>query len=373
MVDSLSSDHSSNSYGSFDFDCSNTHPSSTSSPNVDLDVDGEIDLEAATSQMLATAAVDDIERNDNVATSFGSDEFIIKKDKARTNNTGGQGQPPCQVCSNQQILEQQRRPDTHPAHNDHLVKSRQYYRDMVLGVNDGLVSTFLLVAGVVGGGMDVSGALLTSVAGAIAGAISMFAGEYVATKSQNEVMKGEIKLEHEHITNYHQEEMRELGSLFALIGIPGSSPHLCHANVAESTTHSSNMTSSAKEARKLRQRMTHYYASNPDALLKIMIALEFGVIDDEVRSPLVAGGTSLALFFVGALPSVIPFICVTDPASGLIASGIATMIGLFLVGAIKTWATRGNMWFAALENLLITAAGGGVAYGIGVGFQSLMS
>ncbi|KAL7453874.1 hypothetical protein ACHAWC_008428 [Mediolabrus comicus] len=372
MVDSLSSDHSSNSYGSFDFDCSNTHPSSSSSPNVDLDVDGEIDLEAATSQMLATAAVDDIERNDNVATSFGSDEFIIKKDKARTNNTGGQGQVPCQVCSNQQ-MEQQSRPDTHPAHNDHLVKSRQYYRDMVLGVNDGLVSTFLLVAGVVGGGMDVSGALLTSVAGAIAGAISMFAGEYVATKSQNEVMKGEIKLEHEHITNYHQEEMRELGSLFALIGIPGSSPHLCHANVAESTTHSSNMTSSAKEARKLRQRMTHYYASNPDALLKIMIALEFGVIDDEVRSPLVAGGTSLALFFVGALPSVIPFICVTDPVSGLIASGIATMIGLFLVGAIKTWATRGNMWFAALENLLITAAGGGVAYGIGVGFQNLMS
>lgn len=374
MVNSLSSDHSSNSYGSFDFDCSNTHPSSTSSPNVDLDVDGEIDLEAATSQMmLATAAVDTIERNDNVATSFGSDKFIIKKDEARTKNTGGQGQPPCQVCSNQQKMEQQSRPDTHPAHNDHLVKTRQYYRDMVLGVNDGLVSTFLLVAGVVGGGMDVSGALLTSVAGAIAGAISMFAGEYVATKSQNEVMKGEIKLEHEHITNYHQEEMRELGSLFALIGIPGSSPHLCHANVAESTTHSSNMTSSAKEARKLRQRMTHYYASNPDALLKIMIALEFGVIDDEVRSPLVAGGTSLALFFIGALPSVIPFICVTDPVSGLIASGIATMIGLFLVGAIKTWATRGNMWFAALENLLITAAGGGVAYGIGVGFQNLMS
>lgn len=374
MVNSLSSDHSSNSYGSFDFDCSNTHPSSTSSPNVDLDVDGEIDLEAATSQMmLATAAVDTIERNDNVTTSFGSDKFIIKKDEARTKNTGGQGQPPCQVCSNQQKMEQQSRPDTHPAHNDHLVKTRQYYRDMVLGVNDGLVSTFLLVAGVVGGGMDVSGALLTSVAGAIAGAISMFAGEYVATKSQNEVMKGEIKLEHEHITNYHQEEMRELGSLFALIGIPGSSPHLCHANVAESTTHSSNMTSSAKEARKLRQRMTHYYASNPDALLKIMIALEFGVIDDEVRSPLVAGGTSLALFFIGALPSVIPFICVTDPVSGLIASGIATMIGLFLVGAIKTWATRGNMWFAALENLLITAAGGGVAYGIGVGFQNLMS
>ena len=40
---------------------------------------------------------------------------------------------------------------SHPAHNEHLQKTRQYYRDMMLGVNDGLVSTLLLVAGVVGG------------------------------------------------------------------------------------------------------------------------------------------------------------------------------------------------------------------------------
>lgn len=92
-----------------------------------------------------------------------------------------------------------------------------------------------------------------------------------------------------------------------------------------------------------------------------------------VRSPFVAGGTSLALFFVGSLPSVIPFVCVTDAVTGLIASGIATAIGLFLVGAVKTWATRGNMWLAATENLLITAAGGAIAYGIGLGFQNLMS
>jgi len=65
----------------------------------------------------------------------------------------------------------------HPAHREHLQKTRQYYRDMMLGVNDGLVSTLLLVAGVVGGGMDVTAVLLTAVAGAIAGAISMFAGE----------------------------------------------------------------------------------------------------------------------------------------------------------------------------------------------------
>jgi hypothetical protein len=259
IIDSISG-HS--SYGSLDG--SETHPSSTEA------TEGDDGLEEA---MFATTAAESIASNGNVAATFGSDDFIeIKQASSAVKEHSG-----CQECRNQPTQQS----ESHPAHEDHLVKSRQYYRDMVLGVNDGLVSTFLLVAGVVGGGMDVQATLLTSISGAIAGAISMFAGEYVATKSQNEVMEGEIKLEHEHITNYHQEEMKELSSLFNLIGIPGSSPHLCHANVADSTAHSSNVTSSAKEARKLRQRMTQYYGSNPDALLKIMIALEFGVIDGE--------------------------------------------------------------------------------------------
>ena len=173
----------------------------------------------------------------------------------------------------------------HPAHKEHLIKSRQYYRDMILGVNDGLVSTFLLVAGVVGGGLNVSSTLLTTISGAIAGSISMFAGEYIATKSQNEVLEGEIKLEHEHIKRYHAEEIQELAHLLTLIGIPKSHEHLCDLDTNESEHNA--------KTRTLRRRITQYYALNPDALLKIMIALEFGVIDDEVRSP---GKSALVLF-----------------------------------------------------------------------------
>lgn len=75
-----------------------------------------------------------------------------------------------------------RRPPSAP-HIDHLGKHRQYWRDIILGVNDGLVSTFLLVAGVAGGGLSSIDILLTAISGAIAGAVSMFAGEFVATKS----------------------------------------------------------------------------------------------------------------------------------------------------------------------------------------------
>ena len=89
-----------------------------------------------------------------------------------------------------------------PAFTEHLGKHRQYWRDIILGVNDGLVSMFLLVAGVVGGGMATRNILLTAVAGAIAGAVSMAAGEYMATKSQDEVFQGEIELEKEHIGTF---------------------------------------------------------------------------------------------------------------------------------------------------------------------------
>ena len=244
-----------------------------------------------------------------------------------------------------------------PSSQEHLT-SRQYCRDLILGVNDGLVSTFLLVAGVVGGGMSNTDVLLTSVSGAIAGAISMFAGEYVATKSQNEVMTGEIKREAEHIRKYHAEEVQELTQLFTQIGIP----RLDDDQSARSRA----------QARNLRRLLTEYYTSNQAALLQIMVALEFGVISDEVRSPIQAGLISFCTFILGAMPSVVPFAIVDDPKTGLIVSAVACGLCLFMVGVIKGFATRGNVWTCALENLVITSIGSGVSYSIGIGFQKLI-
>jgi VIT1/CCC1 family predicted Fe2+/Mn2+ transporter len=180
-------------------------------------------------------------------------------------------------------------------------------------------------------------------------------------------MSGEIKLEKGHIANYHKEEMQELSNLLALIGIPASSSNL--NGIVDSANESQ---SSEEEIRELRRLIKKHYDTNTDALLKIMVALELGVIDGEVRSPFVAGGTSFVCFFVGALPSTVPFALVADSKMGLLIAGIATGSGLLIVGAIKSWATRGNFVTSAIENLSITVVGGAIAYGIGVGFQNLM-
>jgi hypothetical protein len=103
---------------------------------------------------------------------------------------------------------------------EHLGKHRQYWRDMILGVNDGLISTFLLVAGVAGSGLSSTDILLTAIAGALAGVVSMSAGEFVATKSQNEVLQGEIGLERAHIRDHNKDEIKEVTALLEIIGIP---------------------------------------------------------------------------------------------------------------------------------------------------------
>jgi VIT1/CCC1 family predicted Fe2+/Mn2+ transporter len=230
----------------------------------------------------------------------------------------------------------------------HLGKHRQYWRDIILGVNDGLISTFLLVAGVSGSGLSSTDILLTAIAGALAGAVSMASGEFIATKSQNEVMKGEIKLERTHIRENKKDELGELTELLQVIGITSANPGLIDQLVA-------------------------YYDNDNNALLKLMIALEFGVVEDEERSPITAALVSGFLFTLGSLPSVLPFAIENVTAKmGLVCAAVATTLSLFLVGGIKTWATRGNCWNAAAENLIVAGLGGLVAYFVGKFFDGIV-
>lgn len=237
------------------------------------------------------------------------------------------------------------------AYSEHFGKHRQYWRDIILGIDDGLVSTFLLVIGVSGGGLSSNQILLTAMSGALAGSISMFAGEYIATRSQDQVLEGEIQLETDHIENYHTDEINELPKLFDLIGIPGNE----------------------EEQGGLRDQLTEFYSSDQTALLKIMIALEFGVLEEERRNPLAAGLTSCGLFFLGSLPSIIAFAVSNSPIQGLVIAIILTCLSLLAVGVIKAFATRDKSCISsAFENLMIAGFGGVLAYTSGLYLQKLI-
>jgi VIT1/CCC1 family predicted Fe2+/Mn2+ transporter len=219
----------------------------------------------------------------------------------------------------------------------HVGVTRQYWRDIILGVNDGLVSVFLLVAGVVGGGLTSDQILLTALAGSIAGAISMAAGEYLATQSQEEVFDREIALERQHIKHFREQEVEQLEEFFRDMGV--------RADELDGVVAS--------------------FTYDDETLLNAMKALEFGIVDSERRSPYKAMFMSGGLFLVGSMPSVLPFIFVRTPTPGFLLASVLTAIGLFIVGVSKTRVTNTNPIRAGFENLIIAGIGGVIAYYVG--------
>lgn len=219
----------------------------------------------------------------------------------------------------------------------HIGATRQYWRDIILGVNDGLVSIFLLVVGVVGGGLDTGQVLLTAIAGAIAGGVSMAAGEYLATKSQEEVLEAELKLERSHITHFRKRELAQLRGFFEDMGV----------NDADLDP------------------VVAAFADNDEALLNAMAALEFGVVESERRSPYRAMAASGLLFFAGSMPSVLPFAILDSPGIALVWATSLTLIGLFVVGTVKARVAQSRRIRSGLENLVIAGLGGVVAWLVG--------
>ena len=223
-------------------------------------------------------------------------------------------------------------------------------------------------------------------------------------------MRGEINLEEDHVKNNLEEEMEELNELFEKIGLtlneddkdvdaekeqtslaakfPITHESLDDCSVSQVVNKSLGFgkdkdteldkdveqgSHSMQDVKELQSNLKEFYRTNPKALLKIMKSLEFGVVDEETRSPIRAGAFSCILFILGSLPSVLPFLFSGhSPTIGLIAAAIGTIVCLMLVGMIKTWATRGKMCSAAIENLVIAGCGGGAAYGIGLMFDTII-
>ncbi|MCZ6662983.1 MAG: VIT1/CCC1 transporter family protein [Actinobacteria bacterium] len=226
---------------------------------------------------------------------------------------------------------------TPPEYEPHIGESRQYWRDIILGVNDGLVSVFLLVVAVVGGGLATEDVLLTAIAAALAGSVSMAAGEYLATKSQDEVLESELELEKVHLRDHRDMELAQLREMFGDMGVADEDL----------------------------DGIVSAFDRSDEAMLNAMKALEFGFVESERRSPFLAMTVSGVLFLVGTLPSILPFMVFDSTTQALTWATILALGGLFIVGVVKARVTRNNWLTAGLENMAVAGVGGLVAWFIG--------
>jgi VIT1/CCC1 family predicted Fe2+/Mn2+ transporter len=209
-------------------------------------------------------------------------------------------------------------------------------RAAVFGVNDGLVSNAGLILGVAGAGAANGTVLLAGVAGLLAGAFSMAAGEYVSMRSQREMYEHQIALEKAELDAYPEEEAEELALIFEARGVP----------LEEARRHAAQL------------------IADPQNALDTLTREELGLNPDDLGSPSGAALSSFVAFAIGGVVPLAPF--AFAPASfALIASILAAAAGLFLAGAATSLFTGRAALAGGARMLAIGAGAGVVTYSIG--------
>ncbi len=209
-------------------------------------------------------------------------------------------------------------------------------RAAVFGVNDGLISNASLILGVAGANADGATILLTGVAGLVAGAFSMAAGEYVSVRAQREFYEYQIGLEREELDQYPQEEAAELALIYEAKGLP------------------------AVEAR----RLADLLISDPDKALDTLAREELGLNPEELGSPWAAALSSFLAFTVGAFVPLLPYFLLAGGVA-LLGTIAASVVSLFGVGATLSLFTGRPAWRGGLRMTLIGTLAGAATWAIG--------
>ena len=101
----------------------------------------------------------------------------------------------------------------------HKTQHIGWLRAAVLGANDGIVSTASLVLGVIAAGSSAQGVLLAGVAGLVAGAMSMAAGEYISVSSQADAEQADLARERQELADQPEAEKKELAAIYVKRGV----------------------------------------------------------------------------------------------------------------------------------------------------------
>ncbi|MFN3844261.1 MAG: VIT family protein [Paracoccaceae bacterium] len=216
----------------------------------------------------------------------------------------------------------------------HLVSRIGWLRAAVLGANDGIVSTASLIVGVAAAQAATSDVLVAGIAGLVAGAMSMAAGEYVSVSSQADTENADMERERTELSGQPEAELEELTQIYVTRGVE---PALARQVVA--------------------QMMEH------DAL-GAHLRDELGISEVMTARPVQAALTSALTFAIGAaMPLTMVLV---SPADLLVWTvTIASLLFLALLGAIGAYAGGATVWRATLRVTFWGALAMALTAGIG--------
>lgn len=223
----------------------------------------------------------------------------------------------------------------------HLVG--KYIGDLVYGANDGIITTFAVVAGASGAMLSSSVVIILGVANLLADGISMGASNFLGSKSEIDFARAQLQKESWEIDNLRELEIEEVRDIYKKKGFAGQDL----------------------------EKAVSIITSNRKVWLDTMMKDELGIILDEKDNPLKHGlATFMAFVVSGAFP-LLPYI-LPGFENPFLASCVIGAITLFTVGALRTLITTVSFIRGGLEMLAVGSAAAGVAYIVGTIIEGIV-
>lgn len=215
-----------------------------------------------------------------------------------------------------------------------------YLRDWIYGGIDGAVTTFAIVAGVVGAELSVGIVLVLGLANLFADGFSMAASNYSGTKAEHDDYERIKAIETRHIRQHPEGEREEVRQIYARKGFGGAEL----------------------------DRMVQLVTEREDVWLEVMLQEEYGISEVQ-RSPVLAALATFAAFVICGFVPLVPFVLGLQASAS--AASIMTGLVFLGIGAAKSIWSMQRWWVSALETFVIGMAAAGIAYGIGIGLRAL--
>jgi len=233
-------------------------------------------------------------------------------------------------------------------HDEHHYSNRTgWLRAMVLGANDGLVSTGSVMMGVAGANWINSGSdynhlaiVLTGLSALVAGALSMAIGEFVSVHSQKDTEKTDIEREKWELLNNPEKEMQEIVEAYQRKGL----------------------------TRDLAEQVASQLCSTKEKALRAHLAEELNLDQDELSNPLQAALVSALSFSIGALGPLIMAIVFKDAMSQILAMTCLCIAELFGCGVFGAYLGGAPLLKAGMRVLIGGSLAMGITFGVGISF-----
>jgi VIT1/CCC1 family predicted Fe2+/Mn2+ transporter len=222
-------------------------------------------------------------------------------------------------------------------HHGHRSVTGGAARAAVFGVSDGLVSNVSLILGFAGGGADASIVKLAGIAGAIAGGISMAAGEWISVSAQNELIERELAIERRELVHNTVAETEELAQMYESDGMSPEDARRASADVMR----------------------------EPERALAVHARAELGVDPGRLASPAQSAISSIVAFLFGALLPVIPWLAGGTGTAATIASVLIGVVAAAVVGALIGRLASRSMVRSSIRQVVIVLGACAVTYLIG--------